>query len=215
MTVDAVGWLETGLDSGNQSILAKGIQVFINLQTLPEVLATILQKYHTTLSDLAKATYDMISLNAEMSGTASITVEMKKSGVTGSSSSSLSAWAAILWARTEKLTDVIYSHTSKIHTLESYLCKRNDPVTHVKIMTQVEKATRRRLEVKGKWSLRAYFWCGVCGDLDGEIKNATRQSQFLLQVLQAGYPKLLRIFLDLFSRIKLITGDDRCVVNLI
>ena len=130
--------------------------------------------------------------------------ELKKSGK--SNVPPLVAFAGILWSRTETLADSIYNHTSKINTLESYLSRKNDSTSRVFLLEYVKS------EMKGLQSqeegLKAFFWRILCENLDIQLKAATKSANFLLQVLQAGYPKLLRVFTDLFGRIKLSTGDE-------
>ena len=52
------------------------------------------------------------------------------------------------------------------------------------------------------------FWISLDEMLDLNLKNSTKTSQFLLQVLVAGYPKFKRIFNDLGARIELFGYGD-------
>ncbi|KAJ3254207.1 hypothetical protein HK103_007452 [Boothiomyces macroporosus] len=57
--------------------------------------------------------------------------------------------------------------------------------------------------------VREYFWKAVSTTLEQEITAATKGSQFLRQVLEAGYPKLLRVFLELFNRVALLNNSQQ------
>lgn len=113
----------------------------------------------------------------------------------------------------EKLADVIYEMAFKMHTLESFLSRRNDSTTQTVLLEYVVKELSKHFKGDCK-TVKQYFWKGLRDVLDLEIAVATKTSQFLLQVLQAGYPKLLRIFLDLYSRIKLVSGDEIQLLSL-
>lgn len=92
-------------------------------------------EYQTNIASLCKATFDLQSLNVELN-------QQKKQGLVGANQSPLVAFASILWARTEKLTDVIYSSTIKINTLENYLSRRNDSSSKVFLLQYVQSEMR-------------------------------------------------------------------------
>ena len=102
-------------------------------------------KYQTTITELCKSTFDLQYLNAELQ-------EQKRAGQVSSTQSPLAAFASILWARTEVLADSIYTHTTKINTLENYLSRRNDSSSKVFLLQYVQsemniKEVRFRLEM--------------------------------------------------------------------
>ncbi|KAJ3328066.1 Conserved oligomeric Golgi complex subunit, partial [Kappamyces sp. JEL0680] len=199
ITKDGMQWLEQGLEQGNQQILSKGVQVFVNLQTLPQVVFDTMDGYLGSIQQTASHAFDLNSLNAEMNS-------LKQSGQVSTKTVPLVAFAGILWGRTEKLADAIYAYTSKIHTLESFLSRRSDSSPQTFLLQYVLKELAEKMHPQS--TLKSYFWTRLCCTLDDEIKKCTRAATFLLQVLQAGYPKLLRIFNDLFARIRLVTGED-------
>jgi hypothetical protein len=97
--------------------------------------------------------------------------------------------------------DSLYDHAVRIHRLENFLAKRKDNVTQTLYVDQVLsslKCTR----------LKSHFWNRIAVVFEAEMTKATKTLHFLQQVLQAGYPKLLRIFLDLFAKISLISGEE-------
>lgn len=188
-------WIHAGMTDKNQSILSKGIQVFSNLRDIPKTVSDILGEFQSTLEKESRSTFDMVALNQEMT-------ESKKSNAQkANSSANLSQWASILWGRTEKLTDAIYEHACKVQTLETFLSRKKDNFTQITYLQNV-------VDYMKCSSIRSQFWIVLSQNLEKEIRLATKGSQFLLQVLQAGYPKLLRIFLDLFSKIALLRGSD-------
>lgn len=68
LTGDALKSLEIGLDSNNLQELSQGVQVFVNLQTLPVLIKDLIIKYHEQCKAKAQLTFDMNSLNEEMKG---------------------------------------------------------------------------------------------------------------------------------------------------
>jgi hypothetical protein len=62
-------------------------------------------------------------------------------------------------------------------------------------------------------SLLDYFWKKVSLILDKDLKTSTKASNIILQVLQAGYPKMLRIFHDMFVRIASLNTIGRSSVG--
>lgn len=96
---------------------------------------------------------------------------------------------------------MIYSSSRKIINLQTYLLREKNNFSQESLIDPV----LNQLDTK---SLKMYFWLVLSQNLDVEIKKATKSSQFLLQVLQAGYPKLLRVFVDLFSKLSLTSTDD-------
>jgi hypothetical protein len=69
LTNDALKSLQVGLDSNNLQELSKGVQVFINLQTLPVLITDLIMQYQEKCKTTAQTTFDMNSLNEEMKGT--------------------------------------------------------------------------------------------------------------------------------------------------
>ncbi|KAI8898021.1 hypothetical protein BC833DRAFT_620715 [Globomyces pollinis-pini] len=192
--MQGMSWLNQGLIEQNATILGKGVTIFANLNKLPGVVKGVVDGFLSVLEQESITTFDMASLNQEMT-------ELKQKDKTNKNQSQLVAWASILWNRTEHLTDKIYTNACQLHTLEQYLTRRKNIVS--------QKSYLEIVLQEFKWtSLKNPFWTQLSQQLEDQIKKATKGSQFLLQVLQAGYPKLLRIFTDLFSRIQLLNGSN-------
>ncbi|KAJ1343648.1 hypothetical protein BSLG_001796 [Batrachochytrium salamandrivorans] len=196
--------LSDGLTEQNQTKVAQGLQIFSNMHIMPIKVKDILERFTTSVLQTVQKTFDVVSLNAEMKE-----IQQRTSSSGGvrrindppiaASSSNVAVWANILWTRTEKLTDVIYAHALKLYLLDKVLKRKWDPVTRVSFQEGVTQL------IGG--DLPSIFWTTFSQILDRELKISTKGSQFLLQVLQAGYPRLLRVFHDLFTRISLVSGN--------
>ncbi|XJO74816.1 hypothetical protein BDV3_005579 [Batrachochytrium dendrobatidis] len=196
--------LHDGLTEQNQAKVAEGLQIFSNMHTMPAKVADLINRITTTIVQEIHKTFDVISLNAEMKEI------QQRSSTTGgvrrvneppvaSSSSNVATWANILWTRTEKLTDVIYTLSVQLYLLDNLLKRKWDPVTRISFQEEV-------VQLIGG-DIPFVFWTNIAQLLDKEIKIVTKGSQFLLQVLQAGYPRFLRVFHDVFTRISLVSGN--------
>jgi hypothetical protein len=159
-----------------------------------------MKNYQTTLSQSAKSCFDLASLQQAMN-------EKRSNGQLPPQTTQLIAFAGVLWSRTESLSDQIYSYITKINTLSTFLSRRSVDSAQNFLLDYIVKEIQGILGTTFQ-GINSYFWQELAACLDWELKNATRAANFLLQVLQAGYPKLLRIFSDLFSRIRLVTGHD-------
>ncbi|KAJ3321260.1 hypothetical protein HDV06_004485 [Boothiomyces sp. JEL0866] len=186
-------WIGEGL-ADNQASLAKGIQIYSNLQQLPEMVKNLLDSYIAEIAAEAHNTFDINSLNQEMTETKKQLIATQGKVQT----SNLAAWAGILWSRTEKLNDSIYKFACNVHNLEAFLSRKKESISQSTYLDVVVLSLNAEV--------RTYFWKAVSTALDQEITAATKGSQFLRQVLEAGYPKLLRVFLELFNRVALLNN---------
>ena len=101
-------------------------------------------------------------------------------------------FALLLWKRFESCADTIYRSSSSFYAII------------YNIQPYVEG-----FEKKNKiGNITTWFFELLAEKLDSVLGVATKNSRFLTQILQAGYPKLLRIFHDLNQRILLLSKND-------
>lgn len=101
---------------------------------------------------------------------------------------------ANLWTRLERLMDHIQTSHAQVILLIMVLTKRRDPLTHLTFMEQ--------LESQQFTSPVILFWDETARILSVELRASTRASSQISQALETEYPRLLRLFKDLFSRLK-------------
>ncbi|KAI8912894.1 hypothetical protein BC831DRAFT_554770 [Entophlyctis helioformis] len=195
--------LSSGLAEQDQTRIAEALQIYSNMHAMPSNIKHLLERYMGEILKEIQTTFDVITLNAEMKQ-----IQQRTTGTGGvrrvneppaaAASSNVAVWANLLWGRAERLTDVIYNHAAKLYLLDTVLSRKRDPVSRVSFLEEVVQLIGGPLAI--------VFWRVLAQTLDKEIKLATKASQFLLQVLQAGYPRFLRVFHDLFTRVALISG---------
>nr|KAJ3421734.1 Conserved oligomeric Golgi complex subunit [Polyrhizophydium stewartii] len=196
--------LGEGLVEQGQAKVAEALQIYSNLGVMPARVKALLDGFVAGIVKEMHRALDMISLNAEMKETQQRTtsgggVRRVNEPASAVATSNVAVWANILWTRTERLTDAIYADAVKLYLLGKVLARKRDPITHISFLDQV-------VELLGG-DLTTLFWQAVSQNLDKELRLATKASQFLLQVLQAGYPRFMRIFHDLFTRVSLVSGS--------
>lgn len=101
-------------------------------------------------------------------------------------------YRAILWNNIETLLDVLFSKTEELICLQKLLSKKRDAVSHSSFVELIPE---------GKGQVCQIFWTGVVKIIKDHIGGASTQSNFLRQALEGEYPKLLRLFNDLWGRL--------------
>ena len=101
---------------------------------------------------------------------------------------------ANLWTRLERLMDHIQNSHTQVMLLMTVLAKRRDPLTHLTFLEQLESQ-----EFSHPSSV---FWEETARIVSIEFRASTRASSQISQALEAEYPRLLRLFKDLFSRLR-------------
>jgi conserved oligomeric Golgi complex subunit 5 len=186
----AADLIKRGIAATNQSWILNGISIAYNLHVMPETIYSMLNKWISTIHEKAKESFDINLLNSEL----------KQNPLPKGVSSNLAIFPILLkWI--EALTDIIYTFGSSVHLLEQILARKQETLSTESYLDQINAHL-------GTSSLLVYFWKHVSTHLDKELKQATKSSTVLLQVLQAGYPKVLRIFHDLFQRFALLATSN-------
>ncbi|KAJ8387684.1 hypothetical protein AAFF_G00151150 [Aldrovandia affinis] len=104
------------------------------------------------------------------------------------------AFRAALWTNLEKLMDQICAACGQVQHLQKVLTKKRDPVTHVCFIDEIVK--------DGQMDIMYTFWNSLTRILSVEFQRATSASSFLKQTLEGEYPKLLRLYNELWKRLQ-------------
>ncbi|KAG0006602.1 Conserved oligomeric Golgi complex subunit [Modicella reniformis] len=196
--------LQEGMDSQNQAQVGSALQVFYSLKTLDLKIVAITSLLSNKLHLQIKQAIDIQSLQKEA----------KESGMGGStgfvgggvrrnngepSVGAAALWTSILWKRMEKLMDEMYNGCAKVYLLEQVLVRKRDPLTQISFL---EIASNN---MDGNMVHR--FWQALSAHLEQELKTATRSSQFLQQAFVDGFPRLLNLLHEFFSRVSVHTSS--------
>ncbi|XP_066266073.1 conserved oligomeric Golgi complex subunit 5-like isoform X1 [Branchiostoma lanceolatum] len=184
--------LEQGMQSHNQMQVATALQVFHNLGCLwARVDGVVTQRRDTLQTEVRKA-LDIATLSQQPAE------QGRKTGGPGRAAmpamGNTAMFRATLWTNLEKLMDHIYAACSQVQHLQTVLSKKRDPVTHVCFMDELRK--------DGKPPIMHSFWKAITHILTQEFAQVADTSTFLKQAFEGEYPKLLRLYNDLWKRMQ-------------
>ncbi|KAF5326012.1 hypothetical protein D9611_000129 [Ephemerocybe angulata] len=188
----------TGLKTLNQTVLASSLQTAFNLGVLPELVSNLLHDLSQAVEDRIKSAFDLskISKEALSKEPASNSSQSYRSRVrTEPTNVTAPQWAAALWGRLEAMFDEMAECCIKVYALEKVLKIKKNPNTLSSFLDEVA------LDNKPS----AMFWMSLGVALDKYFRDSAKASAFLQQTLVTGYPKLLRLFHQFFSRIAVHT----------
>ncbi|KAH9496319.1 Conserved oligomeric Golgi complex subunit [Bulinus truncatus] len=183
--------LEQGMGTQNQTAVATSLQVFYNLGSLCTVVERVVAGCRATLHQQVRACLDVQALTMAHggSGKAPGRAAMPAPGNTA-------ALRANMWTNMEKLMDNIYSACVQVQHLQKVLVKKRDPVSHVCFIDELAKHKDNNVNIIHS------FWEDVTHMLTLELNNASENSTFLKQSFEGEYPKLLRLYSDLWRRLQ-------------
>uniref|UniRef100_A0A673J3T8 Conserved oligomeric Golgi complex subunit 5 n=1 Tax=Sinocyclocheilus rhinocerous TaxID=307959 RepID=A0A673J3T8_9TELE len=180
--------LEQGMEIQNPSQVGTALQVFYNLGNLRETIRSVVDGYRTSVQENVVNALDIKVLTqpANTRGAPGRAV-MPTPGNTA-------AFRAALWTNLEKLMDQICAACGQVQHLQKVLTKKRDPVSHVCFIDEIIK--------DGQPDILHAFWSSVTQTLSEELQKATAASTFLKQALEGEYPKLLRLYNELWKRLQ-------------
>ncbi|XP_037619001.1 conserved oligomeric Golgi complex subunit 5 [Sebastes umbrosus] len=180
--------LEQGMEIQNPTQVGTALQVFYNLGSLRETIGSVVGGYRTTIQDNITGALDIKGL----------TQPSNPRGAPGRAvlptPGHTAAFRAALWTNLEKLMDQICAACRQVQHLQKVLMKKRDPVTHVCFIDEINK--------DGQPDLLYTFWTDVTSTLSEEFHRATEASSFLKQAFEGEYPKLLRLYNELWRRLQ-------------
>jgi hypothetical protein len=104
---------------------------------------------------------------------------------------STAAWRATLWTRLEQLTDSICGSFKRVYHLQKVLAKKKDPGSQACFAEEISQA--------GQKSTLDNMWTAAINILQEELGASAQASTFIKQALESEYPKLLRLFNELWQ----------------
>jgi len=194
--------LNRGMEVGNQSQLGTGLQVFYNLGTLPEVLSKLMENCHNSFKSQATDLLDIrkISATAEEAGKGSKVGGATKAAAPGKAAmpaaSNMAAFRATLWTNLDQVLDLVQSTVARVLQLQKLLAKKQDPNTHLPYISAIAQEGHDPCIV-------ALSWTKITKILRDVLVNSAGKSNFIKQAFEGEYPKLLRLYLDTWSKLRL------------
>ncbi|KAJ8006763.1 hypothetical protein DPEC_G00110590 [Dallia pectoralis] len=180
--------LEQGMEIQNPTQVGTALQVFYNLGNLRETISGVVGGYQMAIQDNVSTALDIKGLTQPASSRSTPgRAVMPTPGNTA-------AFRAALWTNLEKLMDQICAACGQVQHLQKVLTKKRDPVTHVCFIDEIIKDAQS--------DILYTFWSDVTHTLSVEFQRATAASSFLKQALEGEYPKLLRLYNDLWRRLQ-------------
>ncbi|XP_064633908.1 conserved oligomeric Golgi complex subunit 5-like [Lineus longissimus] len=181
--------LALGMETENQTQVATSLQVFHNLGTLQLTVEKVVNDCHHNLYKSVQAALEVKSFigSGQGQGKGPGRASLPATGNTA-------AFRASLWTNMEKLMDNIYSSCAQVQHLQKVLAKKRDPVTHICFIDELSK--------DGPVNVLKTFWLKVTEMLTNEFSAAASGSTFLKQAFEGEYPKLLRLYNDLWRRLQ-------------
>uniref|UniRef100_A0A2K6TIK9 Conserved oligomeric Golgi complex subunit 5 n=1 Tax=Saimiri boliviensis boliviensis TaxID=39432 RepID=A0A2K6TIK9_SAIBB len=182
--------LEQGLETQNPTQVGTALQVFHNLGTLKDTITNVVDGYCATLEENINSALDV-----------KVLTQPSQSALRGGPGRSTmptpgntAALRASLWTNMEKLMDHIYAVCGQVQHLQKVLAKKRDPVSHICFIEEIVK--------DGQPEIFYTFWNSVTQTLSSQFHMATNSSMFLKQAFEGEYPKLLRLYNDLWKRLQ-------------
>ncbi|XP_078536437.1 conserved oligomeric Golgi complex subunit 5 [Lissotriton helveticus] len=180
--------LEQGVETQNPTQVGTALQVFYNLGSLKDTVNNVVDGYCATLEENISSALDIKIL----------TQPLQTRGGPGRAAmptpGNSAAFRAALWTNMEKLMDQICAACVQVQHLQKVLIKKRDPVTHVCFIDEIAK--------EGQSDILSGFWNAVTEILSSHFQKATQASTFLKQAFEGEYPKLLRLYNDLWKRLQ-------------
>ncbi|XP_006633383.2 conserved oligomeric Golgi complex subunit 5 [Lepisosteus oculatus] len=182
--------LEQGMEIQNPTQVGTALQVFYNLGSLKETINSVVDGYRASLEDNVANALDI-----------KVLTQMNQANTRGGPGRAVmptpgntAAFRAALWTNLEKLMDQICAACGQVQHLQKVLTKKRDPVTHVCFIDEIVK--------DGQADILYTFWNSVTQILSVQFQQATNSSTFLKQALEGEYPKLLRLYNELWKRLQ-------------
>ncbi|GAA5903350.1 hypothetical protein JCM6882_008146 [Rhodosporidiobolus microsporus] len=194
--------VQRGLTDLDHPLLASSLQTAHNLSVLPSLVESLVADLNDLVFRKVKACFDMASLAREMAA---------KEGPTNAASAfvyksrtrneptqqTMPQWASAMWARLESAIGDMGSICIKVYTLEKVLKLKKDQNTQTSFLDEA------MTDLDNKPSV--LFWTALAQSFETQAKEATRNSTFMQTILATGYPRLLRLFQEFFSKIAVHT----------
>ncbi|XP_069485244.1 conserved oligomeric Golgi complex subunit 5 [Ambystoma mexicanum] len=182
--------LEQGVETQNPTQVGTALQVFYNLGSLKATVNNVVDGYCASLQENIGNALDIKVLTQPLQSATRGGPGRAAMPTPGNSAS----FRAALWTNMEKLMDQICAACVQVQHLQKVLIKKRDPVSHVCFIEEIAK--------DGQSDILYAFWNSVTQILSSHFQKATHASTFLKQAFEGEYPKLLRLYNDLWKRLQ-------------
>uniref|UniRef100_A0A4W3HQM3 Conserved oligomeric Golgi complex subunit 5 n=1 Tax=Callorhinchus milii TaxID=7868 RepID=A0A4W3HQM3_CALMI len=182
--------LEQGMETQNPTQVGTALQVFYNLGSLKETISCVVDGYRVSLEENVSSALDVKMLTQPLQASTRGGPGRAAMPTPGNTP----AFRAALWTNMEKLMDEICAGCGQVQHLQKVLTKKRDPVTHVCFIDEIAK--------DGQADILYTFWNSVTQILTTKFQQSTNASTFLKQAFEGEYPKLLRLYNDLWKRLQ-------------
>ncbi|RHZ85683.1 hypothetical protein Glove_63g29 [Diversispora epigaea] len=193
ITIETFQLLQKGIDCQNEADIILCIQIFKELNEIGESILKYVDGLSEKLLEQIKNVVDVNLLQKEVKDSGGIPMKgIRRLGSEPSTGAS-SVWTSTLWKRMEILMNEICESCNKIYVLKNVLSKEKDPTTGLSYLEDdsiVESEFLQR------------YWKLLSQNFGRELKEATKGNTFMQQTLINGYPKLLRLFHDFFTKLE-------------
>ncbi|XP_028668771.1 conserved oligomeric Golgi complex subunit 5 [Erpetoichthys calabaricus] len=193
--------LEQGMETQNPTQVGTALQVFYNLGTLKATVSNVVDGYCSVLEENVTNALDIKLLTQPIQGSTRGGPGRAVMPTPGNTA----AFRAALWTNLEKLMDQICASCGQVQHLQKVLNKKRDPVSHVCFVEEIAK--------DGQADILYTFWNAITHILSVEFQKAANASSFLKQALEGEYPKLLRLYNDLWKRVQQYSQSIQGTVN--
>lgn len=188
--------MDRGMELQNQTQVGTALQVFHNLGMLVPSVERVLNSLTSSINHSVATALDVHAL-------LQMTQDNRRGGGPGKAVMPAPGqsvqFRASLWSNLEKLMDDIFHVCVQTSHLHKVLAKKRDPVTHVCFLEEVQQ--------NGKCDLFTSVWQSVTHILTQEFSKAAQESTIIRQYLEVDYPKLVRLYGDLWRRLETITVE--------
>ncbi|TFK75335.1 hypothetical protein BDN72DRAFT_954963 [Pluteus cervinus] len=215
VTTEMRDMVMSGLSNLDQSLLASSLQTAYNLRVLPELVQGLMLDLTHAVEDLVRNAFDLSKISKDVkdppANLAQGPANYKSRIRTEPTNLTAPQWSAALWIRLEGLIEDVseccikascrfsltaHAH-SRVYSLEKVLKVKKDATTQVNFLDEAMKLLDSRPSTT--------FWSSLSQTLEKHAKDGAKTSTFLHQALSSGYPKLLRLFHELFAKIAVHT----------
>ncbi|GAA6033903.1 hypothetical protein JCM8097_000395 [Rhodosporidiobolus ruineniae] len=196
------GAVQRGLTELDHPLLASSLQTAHNLSVLPSLVESLVGDLTDLVFRKVRACFDMSSLAREMAGkeapTNAASAFVYKSRTRNEpTQANLPQWASAMWSRFEGLVGEMGGICIKVYTLEKVLSLKKDQNTQTSFLDEAMTVLDNKPSV--------LFWTALAQAFETQAKDAVRNSTFIQTILSTGYPRLLRLFQEFFSKIAVHT----------
>nr|XP_033813788.1 conserved oligomeric Golgi complex subunit 5 isoform X2 [Geotrypetes seraphini] len=182
--------LEQGVETQNPTQVGTALQVFYNLGILKAMITNVVEGYCASLQENINNALDIKILTQPLQAV----IRGGPGRATMPTPGNTAAFRAALWTNMEKLMDQVCASCVQVQHLQKVLTKKRDPVSHVCFIDEIAK--------EGHSDILYMFWIDVTQIMSSHFQKATNSSTFLKQAFEGEYPKLLRLYNDLWKRLQ-------------